>query len=80
MLDYIIKNIYLLSAAAMLAIGHFYDDRLVVYNINVTLIISIFYENIDFIPDQKTLPTHAMTKLKKPASFKDWEEENKEIK
>ena len=43
MLDYIIKNIYLLSAAAMLAIGHFYDDRLVVYNINVTLIISIFY-------------------------------------
>ena len=43
MLDYIVKNIYLFSAAAMLAIGHFYDDRLVIYNINITLIISIFY-------------------------------------
>ena len=43
MLDYIVKNIYLFSAAAMLAIGHFYDDRLVIYNINIILIISIFY-------------------------------------
>jgi hypothetical protein len=43
MLDYIIKNIYLFSAAAMLSIGHFYDDRLVIYNINITLIISSFY-------------------------------------
>jgi hypothetical protein len=43
MLDFIIKNIYLFSVAAMLAIGHFYDDRLVIYNINITLIISIFY-------------------------------------
>ena len=43
MLDYIIKNIYLYSAAAMLAIGHFYDDRLIFYNINITLIISLFY-------------------------------------
>ena len=43
MLDYIVKNIYLFSAAAMLAIGHLYDDRLVIYNINITLIISIFY-------------------------------------
>ena len=43
MLDYIIKNIYLFSAAAMIAIGHFYDDRLVIYNINIALIISVFY-------------------------------------
>ncbi len=43
MLDYIVKNIYLFSAAAMLSIGHFYDERLVIYNINITLIISIFY-------------------------------------
>jgi len=43
MLDFIVKNIYLFSAAAMLAIGHLYDDRLVIYNINITLIISIFY-------------------------------------
>ena len=40
MLDFIIKNIYLFSAAAMLSIGHFYDERLVIYNINITLIIS----------------------------------------
>ena len=43
MLDFIVKNIYLFSTAAMLAIGHFYDERLVVYNINIMLIISIFY-------------------------------------
>jgi len=43
MLDLIIKNIYLFSAAAMLSVGHFYDDRLVIYNINILLIISIFY-------------------------------------
>jgi hypothetical protein len=43
MLDFIIKNIYLFSAAAMLSIGHLYDERLEIYNINITLIISIFY-------------------------------------
>jgi hypothetical protein len=43
MLDFIVKNIYLFSSAAMLSIGHFYDDRLVIYNINITLIISVFY-------------------------------------
>ncbi|MDG1718708.1 MAG: O-antigen ligase family protein [Flavobacteriales bacterium] len=43
MLDFIIKNIYLFSAAGMLSIGHLYDERLAIYNINITLIISIFY-------------------------------------
>ena len=43
MLDFIIKNIYLFSAAAMLSIGHLYDERLEIYNINIPLIISIFY-------------------------------------
>ncbi|MGY8988772.1 MAG: hypothetical protein ACKVJA_00750 [Flavobacteriales bacterium] len=43
MLDYIIKYIYLFSTAALLAIGNFYDERLVIYEINITLIISVFY-------------------------------------
>ena len=43
MLDFIIKNIYLFSAAGMLSIGRLYDERLAIYNINITLIISIFY-------------------------------------
>ena len=43
MLEYIIKNIYLFSTAALLAIGSFYDERLVIYEINITLIISVFY-------------------------------------
>ena len=43
MLDYIIKYIYLFSTAALLAIGNFYDERLVIYDINITLIISVFY-------------------------------------
>jgi hypothetical protein len=57
MLDYIVKNIYLFSAAAMLAIGHFYDERLVIYNINITLIISIFYtiSSFFFILKNKTM-------------------------
>ena len=41
MLEYIIKNIYLFSTAALLSIGSFYDERLVIYEINITLIISI---------------------------------------
>ena len=43
MIDFIIKNIYLFSAAAMLSIGRFYDERLVIYDINITLVISVFY-------------------------------------
>ena len=43
MLEYIIKNIYLFSTAALLAIGNFYDERLVIYEINITLMISVFY-------------------------------------
>jgi len=43
MIEYIIKNIYLFSTAALLAIGSFYDERLVIYEINITVIISIFY-------------------------------------
>ena len=37
MLEYIIKNIYLFSTAALLAIGSFYDERLVIYEINITI-------------------------------------------
>jgi len=43
MLDFIIKNIYLFTAAAMLSIGHLYDERLDIYNINITFITSSFY-------------------------------------
>lgn len=49
MLDFIIKNIFLFSASAMLAIGHFYDDRLVIYGVNLTLIISVFYSISSFL-------------------------------
>ena len=57
MLDYILKNIYLFSTAAMFAIGHFYDDRLVVYNINIVLIISVFYilSSLFLILNNKTI-------------------------
>ena len=59
MLDYIIKNIYLFSAAAMLSIGHFYDDRLVIYNINITLIISSFLQPNKSIMSSVTSSTFA---------------------
>ena len=49
MLEFLIKNIFLFSASAMLAIGHFYDDRLVIYGVNLTLIISVFYSISAFL-------------------------------
>ena len=43
MIDKIIKVLFIFSSSGLMAVGYFYDDRLSIYDINISVLISVFY-------------------------------------